>query len=74
MVQHRRIEAQIHFLSGAMALQLNSDSPSGVDRVDPAHVGMSYEALAAFLPAPPDRILADVPPAKYAVKLLLCSG
>ena len=68
LVQHR-IEAQIHFLSGAMALQLTSDSPSCVARVDPAHVAMSFEALVAFLPHPPDRILADVSPAKYAAEL-----
>ena len=34
LVQHR-IEAQIHFLSGAMALQLNSDSLSGAGLILP---------------------------------------
>ena len=67
LVQHR-IEAQIHFLSGAMALQWNSAS-SSAPRIDPAHVAMSFEALAAFLPVPPDRILAKVSPLHYASKL-----
>ena len=65
LVQHQ-IEAHIHFLSGAMALQLNSDSPSAAPRVDPAHVAMSFQALSTFLPVPPDRLLADVTPAHYA--------
>ena len=68
LLQHC-IEAHIHFFSGAMALQLNADSPLGVARVEPAHVTLSFEALSAFLPQPPDRILADVAPAHYARKL-----
>ena len=65
LLQHR-IEAHIHFLSGAMALQLNADPPCGGARVDPAHVALSFEALSTFLPQSPDRILANVTPAHYA--------
>ena len=56
LLQHR-MEAPIHFLSGAMALQLNSDPPCGGARV--AHVALSFEALSTFLPQSPDRILAN---------------
>ena len=64
-MQHR-IEAHIHFLSGAMAPQMNSDPPCSDVRVDPAHVAMSFDALSAFLPHSPERLLANVKPLHYA--------
>ena len=65
----KKIEALIHFLSGAMALQLCSDHPFDAPRADPAPVASSFTAFTLFLVVPPDRLLANVPPGRYASTL-----
>ena len=63
LVQHQ-LETQIHFISGAMALQLQSDFSAGVGRVDPPDVAQSLDALAHFLLVSLERLLADTHPGK----------